>query len=116
MNDDHLIGVWVNEQQINSPGGAGGFAGFSTLMIMELNADGTVRQMTQGVGGGADWSSDSGRRIDFEGQWKADGQTLFVMGMGLPDFRPAAQYQLVDSYLVTHNDMGRLVWQRRGLA
>lgn len=116
MNDERIIGVWVNEQQTNSPGGAGGFASFSTLMIMELNADGTVRQMTQGVGGGADWSSDSAQRIDFEGQWKADGQTLFVIGMGLPDYRPAATYRLVDSYLVTQNDMGRLIWQRRGQA
>ena len=114
MNDERIIGVSVNEQQTNSPGGAGGFASFSTLMIMELNADGTVRQMTQGVGGGADWSSDSGRRIDFEGQWKADGETLFVIGMGLPDYRPAATYKLVNSYLVTQSDIGRLIWQRRG--
>jgi len=114
MNDERITGVWVNEQQTNSPGGAGGFASFSTVMIMELNADGTVRQMTQGVGGGADWSSDSGRRVDFEGQWKADGETLFVIGMGLPDYRPAATYKLVDSYLVTQSDMGRLIWQRRG--
>ena len=114
MQDERIIGVWVNERQINSPGGAGGFASLSTLMTMELHADGTVRQLTQSVGGGAAWSSDSGARLDFEGQWKSDGQTLFVMGMGVPDFRPAAYYQLVDNYLVTQNDMGRLIWQKRG--
>lgn len=113
MQDERLVGVWVHESQINSPGGAGGFAALSTVMTMELNADGVMRQWTQAVGGGADWSSDSGRRLDFEGQWRGYGQTLSVMGMGLVDFTPAAAYEFAGQYLVTHNDMGRLIWQRR---
>jgi hypothetical protein len=111
--DPRLVGVWVNENQINSPGGAGGFASFSTVMTMELDADGTIRQFTQSVGGGGDWSSNAGRRLDFEGNWRASNNTLLVHGMGLPDYTPAATYSFSDQYLVTNSDMGRLVWQRR---
>jgi hypothetical protein len=111
--DPRLVGVWVNENQINSPGGAGGFASFSTVMTMELDADGTIRQFTQSVGGGGDWSSNSGRTLDFEGNWRASNNTLLVLGMGLPDYTPAATYSFSDQYLVTNSDMGRLIWQRR---
>jgi hypothetical protein len=113
MLDDRLVGTWVNEKQINSGGGAGGFASFSTVMTMELGADGGIRQYTQSVGGGGDWSSNSGRTLDFEGQWRAEGGKLLVHGMGLPDFTPAAVYSFSGNYLVTNNDQGRLIWQRR---
>lgn len=113
MTDERLIGVWVHESPINSPGGAGGFAALSTVMTMELHADGAMRQWTQSGGDGSDRSSDGGRRLDFDGQWRADGQTLSVMGMGLVDFMPAAAYEFVGDNLVTHNDKGRLIWQRR---
>jgi hypothetical protein len=111
--DPRLVGVWVNENQINSPGGAGGFASFSTVMTMELDADGTIRQFTQSVGGRGDWSSNAGRRLDFEGNWRASNNTLLVHGMGLTDYTPAATYSFSDPYLVTNSDMGRLIWQRR---
>jgi len=84
--DQRLVGTWVNEKQINSPGGAGGFASFSTVMTMELGANGAIRQFTQSVGGGGEWSSNSGRTLDFEGTWRAANNTLLVLGMGLPDY------------------------------
>lgn len=111
--DPRLVGVWVNENQINSGGGAGGFASFSTVMTMVLNGDGTIQQFTQSVGGGGDWSSNSGRTLDFEGTWRAANGTLLVHGMGLPDYTPAATYTFSGDYLVTQSDMGRLIWQRR---
>ncbi len=111
--DERLVGTWVHESQINSSGGAGGFAAISSVMTMELSAEGLVRQFTQSAGGGSDWSSTSGRTIDFEGRWTADGQTLSVMGMGLVDFTPVAAYEFSGDYLVTQSDMGRLIWQRR---
>lgn len=114
MHDQRLVGIWVNEKQINSPGGAGGFASFSTVMTMDIRADGNIVQHTQSVGGGGDWSSNSGKTLDFEGQWRGDGQTMFVYGMGLPDFTPAATYTFSGQYLVTQNDQGRLIWQKRG--
>ena len=111
--DPRLVGTWVHEQQINSGGGAGGFASFSTVMTMVLNGDGSIQQFTQSVGGGSEWSSDSGRTLDFEGRWRAANGALSVQGMGLPDFTPAATYSFSGDYLVTQSDMGRLIWQRR---
>lgn len=111
--DPRLVGTWVHEQQINSGGGAGGFASLSTVMTMVLNGDGSIQQFTQSVGGGSEWSSDSGRTLDFEGRWRAAKGTLSVHGMGLPDFTPAATYSFSGDYLVTQSDMGRLIWQRR---
>lgn len=111
--DQRLVGTWVNEKQINSPGGAGGFASFSTVMTMEINANGSIRQFTQSVGGGGEWSSNSGRTLDFEGTWRAGNGTLSVLGMGLPDYTPAATYSFSGESLVTNNDQGRLIWQRR---
>lgn len=111
--DPRLVGVWVHENQINSGGGAGGFASFSTVMTMVLNGDGTIQQFTQSVGGGGDWSSNSGRTMDFDGTWRAANGTLLVHGMGLPDYTPAATYTFSGEYLVTQSDMGRLIWQRR---
>lgn len=111
--DPRLVGTWVNEKQINSGGGAGGFASFSTVMTMVLNGDGTIQQFTQSVGGGGDWSSNSGRTMDFDGTWRAGNGTLLVHGMGLPDYTPAATYTFSGEYLVTQSDMGRLIWQRR---
>ncbi|MEZ5947483.1 MAG: hypothetical protein R3C04_11660 [Hyphomonas sp.] len=111
--DARLVGVWVNEDNINSGGGAGGFASFSTVMTMALDANGGVVQTTRSVGGGGAWSSDSGESVDFQGSWKADGQTLYVIGMGLTAYTPAATYEFSGPYLVTYNDQGRLIWQRQ---
>lgn len=110
--DSRLVGTWVNEDNMNSGGGAGGFAAFSTVMTMQLGPDGSVLQTTRSVGGGAGWSSDSGESIDFQGTWRADGQTFSVLGMGLTDYTPAATYEFSGPYLVTYNDLGRLIWQR----
>jgi hypothetical protein len=111
--DPRLVGTWVNEKQINSGGGAGGFASFSTVMTMVMSADGRIQQYSQSVGGGGDWSSNSGRTMDFDGTWRAGNGTLLVHGMGLPDYTPAATYTFSGEYLVTQNDQGRLIWQRR---
>lgn len=110
--DGRLVGIWVNENMINS--GGGNFASYTTVMTMELRQDGRVVQYTESIGGGGDWSYDGGRTIDFEGEWRADGRTLSVYAAPLPDFTPAATYSFSGDYLVTQSDMGRLIWQRRG--
>jgi hypothetical protein len=112
QRDARMVGIWVNEDIINS--GGGNFASYTTVMTMELHPDGRVIQYTESIGGGGDWSYDGGRTIDFDGQWRADGQTLFVYAAPLPDFTPAATYSFSGEYLVTQSDMGRLIWQRRG--
>ncbi|WP_291039644.1 hypothetical protein [Hyphomonas sp.] len=112
QRDARMVGIWVNEDIINS--GGANFASYTTVMTMELHPDGRVIQYTESIGGGGDWSYDGGRTIDFDGQWRADGQTLFVYAAPLPDFTPAATYSFSGEYLVTQSDMGRLIWQRRG--
>jgi hypothetical protein len=112
QRDARLVGIWVNENIINS--GGGNFASYTTVMTMELHPDGRVVQYTESIGGGGEWSYDGGRTIDFDGQWRADGQTLSVYAAPLPDFTPAAAYSFSGDYLVTQSDMGRLIWQRRG--
>ena len=62
-----MVGIWVNEDIINS--GGGNFASYTTVMTMELHPDGRVIQYTESIGGGGDWSYDGGRTIDFDGQW-----------------------------------------------
>lgn len=113
QRDSRMVGIWVNENNINS-GGGDNFASYSTVMTMELHPDGRVLQYTESVGGGGDFSYDGGRTLDFDGQWRADGQTLYVYAAPLPDFTPAATYSFSGEYLVTQSDMGRLIWQRRG--
>ncbi|WP_396274194.1 hypothetical protein [Hyphomonas sp.] len=110
--DARLVGIWVNEDIINS--GGGDFASYTTVMTLELYPDGRAVQYTESIGGGGDWSYDGGRTIDFDGQWRADGQTFYVYAAPLPDFTPAATYSFSGEYLVTQSDMGRLIWQRRG--
>ncbi len=112
QRDARLVGIWANENIINS--GGGNFASYTTVMTMELHGDGRVVQYTESIGGGGDWSYDGGRTIDFEGEWRADGRTLSVYAAPLPDFTPAATYSFSGAYLVTQSDMGRLIWQRRG--
>ena len=112
QRDARMVGIWVNENIINS--GGGNFASHTTVMTMELHPDGRVIQYTESIGGGGDWSYDGGRTIDIDGQWRADGQTLYVYASPLPDFTPAATYSFSGEYLVTQSDMGRLIWQRRG--
>ncbi|MEX1252580.1 MAG: hypothetical protein WEA77_15500 [Hyphomonas sp.] len=112
QRDARMAGIWVNENIVNS--GGSNFASYTTVMTMELHPDGRVVQYTESIGGGGNWSYDGGRTIDFEGEWRADGQTLSVYAAPLPGFTLAATYSFSGEYLVTQSDMGRLIWQRRG--
>ena len=110
--DRELIGTWVNEKMINS--GGADFASFSTVMTMSLGADGRVQQWSRSVGGGGDWSYDSGAgELQYAGRWSAQDGVLYVQLDGMAGFQPASRYRFSDAYLVTENDRGRLIWQRR---
>ncbi len=112
QRDGRLVGVWVNENIINS--GGSNFASYTTVMTMEIYPDGQIVQYTESIGGGGDWSYDGGRTLDFQGEWRADGQTLSVNAEGLPGFTPAATYSFSGGYMVTQSHLGRLIWQKRG--
>lgn len=110
--DVQLVGRWRHESQINSPGGAGGFASFSTVRTLTLGADGRARQSVRSVGGGGNWSSDGGERTEFTGRWTARDGSIWVQPDGQPQFIQAGRYRFSGQYLVTENGQGRLIWSR----
>lgn len=110
--DAQLVGRWRHESQINSAGGAGGFASFSTVRLLELGADGRVRQSVRSVGGGGNWSADGGDRTEFTGRWQVRQGALWVQPEGQPGFVNAGRYRLVGERLVTENGQGRMIWSR----
>ena len=110
--DRELIGTWLNEKMINS--GGANFASFTTVMTMTLGADGRVQQWSRSVGGGGNWNYDSGAgELQYAGRWSAQDGLLYVQLDGAAGFKPIARYRFSDAYLVTENDAGRLIWQRR---
>lgn len=109
--DASLVGTWVNEKMINS--GGANFASFTTVMTMTLGADGRVSQWSRSVGGGGNWNYDSAGELQYSGRWSSQGGVLYVHLDGTADFKPTAQYRFSDRYLVTENNQGRLIWQRR---
>jgi hypothetical protein len=110
--DPAIIGRWRNESQINSPGGAGGFASLSTRRILELAADGRVRQWVRSAGGGGNWSHQGGETLEFSGRWQARGAEIWVLPDGGTQFQRAATYRRVGERLVTEGGQGRQIWER----
>jgi hypothetical protein len=110
--DAAIVGRWRNESQINSAGGAGGFASFSTVRVLELAADGRARQSMRSVGGGGNWSSQGGETVEFVGRWQVRGAELWVQAEGAPAFVRAGTYRRVGERLVTENAQGRQIWER----
>lgn len=110
--DPRLLGRWVHQSMINSGGGAGGFASFSTERSIEFGADGRVQQWVRSVGGGGNWSSSAGPRLEFAGRWEVRGNEIWVQPEGHADTMRAGTYQLSGAYLVTVGRDGRTIWQR----
>ncbi|RPH43435.1 MAG: hypothetical protein EHM87_13780 [Burkholderiales bacterium] len=110
--DAAIVGRWRNESQINSPGGAGGFASFSTVRTLELGGDGRARQSVRSAGGGGNWSSQGGETVEFVGRWQVRGAELWVQAEGTTGFVRAGTYRRVGERLVTENAQGRRIWER----
>jgi hypothetical protein len=110
--DSRLLGRWVHQSMINSGGGAGGFASFTTERTLEFGADGQVQQWVRSVGGGGNWSANGNRRLEFAGRWQVRGAEIWVQPAGQHDPVLAGTYQLSGSYLVTVGRDGRTIWQR----
>lgn len=107
-----LVGRWVRESIINSPGGAGGFASFATVRTLALGSDGRVRQSVRSAGGGGSWSHASGEATEFSGRWQVLGQELWVLPDGQSQYVAAGRYALVDGRLVVTTAQGRQIWTR----
>jgi hypothetical protein len=110
--DPRLVGRWVQQAMINSSGGSGGFASFTTERSIEFGRDGQVQQWVRSVGGGSNWSTQSGRRLEFAGRWEVRGNEIWVQPQGRGDAVRAGTYQLSGPYLVTVGQDGRTIWQR----
>ena len=110
--DPALFGRWVSESQLQSGGGAGGFAALSTVRTLELAADGRVRQWVRTAGGGGNWTADGGQRLEFSGRWESRGPEIWVQQDGQTGFVRAAAYRFSGEYLVTDDGSGRRIWRR----
>lgn len=109
--DPRLVGRWVHQSMINSSGGAGGFASFTTERVLEFSADGQVQQTVRSVGGGGNWSSSGRREVEFSGRWQVRGAELWV-ARGAGAFEPASRYRFSGDYLVTEGNGGKRIWAR----
>ena len=110
--DPALIGRWVRETVINSPGGAGGFASFATVRTLTLAVDGRVRQTVRSAGGGGSWSHAGGEQVEFSGRWQVRGADVWVQPEGQAQFVAASRYAIVDARLVLTTAQGRQIWTR----
>jgi hypothetical protein len=111
-SDPALVGRWTSESQLQSSGGAGGFAALSTVRMLELAADGRVRQWVRTAGGGGNWSADGGQRLEFSGRWESRGPEIWVQQDGQTGFVRAAAYRFSGEYLVTDDGSARRIWRR----
>jgi len=107
-----FVGRWHHESQINSGGGAGGFAAFSTQRTLELGADGRARQWVRSAGGGSTWSHGGGQTLEFSGRWQVRGAELWVAADGQTAFQRAALIRRAGDYLVIDMDGERRIWRR----
>jgi hypothetical protein len=107
-----FVGRWHHDSQINSGGGAGGFAAFSTQRTLELGADGRARQWVRSAGGGSTWSHAGGQTLEFSGRWQVRGAELWVAPDGQAVFQRAAIIRRAGDYLVIEMDGERRIWRR----
>lgn len=107
-----FVGRWHHDSQINSAGGAGGFASFSTVRTLELGPDGRARQWVRSAGGGGNWSASGGQTLEFSGRWQVRGAELWVAQDGQSTFQRAAAIRRAGEYLVTENGGERRIWRR----
>lgn len=110
--DPALVGRWTHDSQLQSSGGAGGFAALSTVRTLELAGDGRVRQWVRTAGGGGNWTADGGQRLEFSGRWETRGPEIWVRQDGQSGFVRAATYRFSGEYLVTDDGSGRRTWRR----
>jgi hypothetical protein len=110
--DPRLAGRWYQQSSINSAGGAGGFASFTTVRTLLLAPDGQMQQWVRSVGGGGSWSHRSGDQLEIAARWTTQGGAMWVLLEGHAAFVKVGSYRLEDNRLITGEGSARQVWQR----
>jgi hypothetical protein len=107
-HDAKLVGNW-NHQIITNSGGSG----FTTVLYFQIGADGRYAQYSKSVGGGSEWSYNSGKaELQQQGRWYTRDNIIYIQPEGQPEFIAAATYRFYESRLVTEDVNGRKIWTR----
>lgn len=110
--DPRLAGRWHQQSSVNSDGGAGGFASFTTLRTLVFSPDGHLQQWMRSVGGGESWSHRSGDELEFAARWTAQGGAIWLLPEGQAAYVRAGSYQIEGNVLVFGEGEARQVWRR----
>jgi hypothetical protein len=110
-HDPALVGVWVREETMVDP-----IMTLTTQTIMVLDAGGDFEQGEgRVVGGGAGFSFDTGSGQERDvGQWRSEGEIVYVTGAGLNQWIPCCRYYVEGGrMLLTFDDGSRQIWHKR---
>jgi hypothetical protein len=108
--DQRLVGVWSTQVIMNTPGGT-----VSTLLQMEIRADGTIVDLgSRSMGGIPGFDIDTGMAGAGESaNWTTQGNVLLMSQNGSP-WVPLAQFEVtVDRLLLAYFDGDRKLWHRQ---
>ena len=108
--DPRLVGVWSHQEVMS-----GGGVSVATQLLLQINADGRYASGdARTVGGGANWSGDTGRSGDVStGSWRTQGGIIYVKDGGI-QWTPYARYTVQGgSLMFTFGDGSTQLWQRQ---
>jgi hypothetical protein len=110
--DQRLVGHWVYQEILG-----GGGASLTSEEHLVFRSDGNYAYgKGRTVGGGADWSYDSGGGGDVErGRWRAASGVLFVLGQN-GQWARIGTYGMTDdgnAMRITYDGGGRKLWSRQ---
>lgn len=109
--DPALVDTWRYAHTIVRGGATP--ASRTTILTLQLDADGSVAQWRRTLDDAAHGSVDSPGELQYRGRWYSADGLLLVQLQGAGDFQPAAHYRFSEPYLVTESNTGKMFWQRR---
>ena len=109
--DPRLVGLWSHQEVMS-----GGGISVATQLLLRIDANGRyVSGDARTLGGGANWSGDTGRSGDVStGTWRTQGGVVYVKDGGVGQWVPYARYTLQGSSLMfTFGDGSTQLWRRQ---
>ena len=108
QRDANLVGNWSHQIITNSGG-----SGFTTILYFQIGADGSYAQYSKSVGGGSEWSHNSGKaELQQQGRWYSRDNIIYIQPDGQTSYTAGANYRFYDGRLVTEDVNGRKIWTR----